>query len=349
MKNILNQDNIQAFKHLIDRNRRIVLTCHMRPDGDAIGSTLGLYHLLKAMGKEVAVVVPDRVPRSLQFLPGVKEIVVFTQYDPYCTRLVNDAELILMCDFNAPYRQGELAPLISSAECGKVLIDHHLDPEVECDVCFSYPELSSTCELVFRIIAACGWFGLVNTQAATCILAGIITDTQNFTVNCNNPEIYEIMMHLLEKDVDKKRIIDETLKSTSIDALRLNSFAILERMEIFENSRCALTVLSKADLDDFNYVKGDTEGLVNIPLEIRGLVYSVFIREDADCIKVSCRSKYDFPVNKLCKDLFNGGGHLMAAGGEYYGTLQDCKDTFVKNMNKYDKLLPSKLEKIERR
>lgn len=347
MKNILNQENIKEFKQLISKHERIVLTCHMRPDGDAVGSTLGLYHLFRALGKQVSVVVPDRVPRSLQFLPGVREIAVFTQYDPYCTRLVGEADLIVMCDFNTASRQGDLASLITSATCEKVLIDHHLDPDVECNLCFSYPDMSSTCELVFRIIAACGWFGDVDTDCATCILAGIITDTQNFTVNCNNPDIYEILMHLLEKNVDKKRIIDEALKSTSVDALRLNSFALLERMTIYEKNRCALIVLSKEDLDKFHYQKGDTEGLVNMPLGIRGLVYSVFMREDADCIKVSCRSKYDFPVNELCKNHFNGGGHLMAAGGEFYGTLDQCREIFVSHMSDYDKYLPKKLEKIE--
>lgn len=347
MKNLLDSDKIHEFKRLIEKHSRIVLTCHMRPDGDAVGSTLGLCHLLRAMGKEACVVVPDRVPRSLQFLPGVKDIGVYTQYDPYCTRIVNEAGLIVMCDFNTAKRQGDLAPLIQNAQCDKVLIDHHMEPDIDCNVCFSYPEMSSTCELVFRIIASCGYFGYVDRDAATCILAGIITDTQNFTVNCNNPEIYEIMMRLLEKGVDKKRIVDEALKSTSVDALRLNSFALLNRMRIFEKSRCALIVLSKEDLQEFHYQKGDTEGLVNMPLGIRGLVYSVFMREDADCIKVSTRSKLNFPVSQICSDLFNGGGHLMAAGGEFYGSLEECRDLFISHISDYDRHLPSKLEKLE--
>lgn len=347
MKNILDQESVRHFKSLIEKHDKIVLTCHMRPDGDAIGSTLGLRHLLKALGKEVNVVVPDRLPRSLMFLPGVKEIAVYTQYDPYCTRLVNEAQLIIMCDFNTPSRQGNLASLIQDAECDKVLIDHHLDPDVKCDVCFSFPNMSSTCELAVRIIAACGYFNYVDNVSATCLLTGLITDTQNFSVNCNNPEIYEIMMRLLEKDVDKKRIVDEALKSKSYDALRLNSFALLERLEIFEKSRCALIVLSKEDLAEYNYQKGDTEGLVNEPLQIRGIVYSVFMREDADCIKISTRSKADFPVNKICSDLYNGGGHLMAAGGEFYGSLEECREIFERHISDYDQYLPAKFDKLE--
>jgi phosphoesterase RecJ-like protein len=349
MKNILNSEDVNEFKRLLDKHERIVLTCHMRPDGDAIGSTLGLYHLLKSLGKEVNVVIPDRIPRSLSFLPGAKEIVVHTQYDPYCSRLVNEAGLIIMCDFNTAKRQGDLAPLISGAACDKILIDHHREPDIECNVMFSYPEMSSACELTFRVIAAAGFYSAVNLESATCLLTGIITDTQNFTVNCNNPEIYEIMMRLLDKGVDKKRIVDEALKSTSFDALRLNSFALLERLTIFERSRCALIVLSKEDLEQFKYQKGDTEGLVNMPLNIRGIVYSVFMREDSDCIKVSTRSKFDFPVCDICKDLFNGGGHLMAAGGEFYGTLEQCREVFLEHMQDYDKHLPARLDKLELR
>lgn len=347
MKNIFNSEDVGKFSAMIENHDRIVLTCHMRPDGDAVGSTLGLYHLLKGLGKDVSVVVPDRVPRSLQFLPGVKEIAVFTQYDPYCTRLIQDAQLIIMCDFNTMSRQGDLADTIQSADCLKILIDHHRDPDIECNIRFSYPEMSSTCELAFRLIAAAGLYSYVNLDCATCILAGIITDTRNFTVNCNNPEIYEIMIRLLEKGVDKKRIIDETLESTSYEALRLKSFALLERLEIFEQSRCALIVLSKQDLDRFSYQKGDTEGLVNMPLNIRGMVYSIFMREDADCVKVSARSKFDFPVCDICRDLFNGGGHLMAAGGEFYGSVDECVTLFKERIHAYDKSLPHKLEKLD--
>lgn len=155
------------------------------------------------------------------------------------------------------------------------------------------------------------------------------------------------MMRLLEKGADKKRIIDEAIKATSYDALMLNSFALLERTRIFARSHCALITLSKEDLKKFNYQKGDTEGLVNMPLNIRGIVYSVFMREDADCIKVSTRSKYGFPVCDICKDLFNGGGHLMASGGEFYGSLQECKDLFLEHMPDYDQFLPDKLDKLE--
>ncbi|MDE7180048.1 MAG: bifunctional oligoribonuclease/PAP phosphatase NrnA [Muribaculaceae bacterium] len=347
MKNIFNSEKVQELKHLLNKHERIVLTCHMRPDGDAVGSVLGLWHVLRAMGKDAHVVVPDRVPRSLHFLPGMKEIAVNTQYDPYCTRLVNEAGLIIMCDFNTPSRQGDLAPLIQGASCDKVLIDHHRGPDIKANVVFSFPEMSSTCELVFRLIAACGYYGYVDKAAATCILTGLITDTQNFSVNCNNPEVYEIQMRLLEKEADKKQIVDEAIKATSYDALRLNSFALLERLEIFEKHRSAVITLSKDDLKKFNYQKGDTEGLVNMPLGIRGIVSSIFLREDNDCIKVSARSKFDFPVCDICSDLYGGGGHLMAAGGEFNGSLEECRELLISHFKDYDRFLPKNIEKLE--
>ena len=347
MRKVLDPESVDEIHRLIKGSNKIVLTCHVHPDGDAIGSTLGLWHLLKKLGKDPSVVVPDLLPKSLRFLPGANEIAVYTRHDPYCTRLVEEADLIICCDFNTASRQDHLAPLIQSSDAPKVLIDHHEDPDMDCKVVFSFPKMSSTCELVFRVIAALGYYGDLGKDGATCLLAGIITDTQNFTVNCPDPEIYEILIALLDKGADKKRIIDECVKACSYDSLRLKSFALSERLEIFPEHRAIVTSLSKEDLRRFNYEKGDTEGLVNMPLNIRGIVYSVFMREDDDQIKISARSKYDFPVSRICSDLYGGGGHLQAAGGEFVGSLEECKRLLIESMDKYDEYLPSKIEKID--
>ncbi len=347
MNKILNPEHVKKFEELLENSGNIVLTCHVHPDGDAVGSTLGLWHLLRSLGKDASVVVPDIPPKSLRFLPGFKEIAAYTRHDPYCTRLVSEADLIICCDFNKPSRQDHLAPLIEEASAPKVLIDHHEDPDMDCVIEFSYPHLSSTCELVFRIIAACGLYGNVDKNCATSLLTGLITDTQNFTVNCPDPEIYEIQMRLIEKGADKRRIIDECIKATSYNSLKLRSYALLERLEIFPEHRSSLITLSKSELDRFSYEKGDSEGLVNEPLNIRGMVYSIFMREDPDCIKVSARSKYNFPVSKICSDLFNGGGHLQASGGEFHGTLEECRELLLLNMSEYDRYLPQKIEKLD--
>ncbi len=332
---------------MIKDSRRIVLTCHVHPDGDAIGSTLGWWHLLKKLGKDAMVVVPDQLPRSLRFLPGAGEIAVYTRHDPYCTRLVDEADLIICCDFNTASRQDHLAPLIQGADAKKVLVDHHEDPDMDCDITFSFPKMSSTCELVFRLIAALGYFEEVDKDCATSILCGLITDTQNFTVNCPDPEIYEVLMRLLELGADKEKIIQECVKACSYESLRLKSFAISEKMEVFARHRGILISLSKEDLERFHYEKGDTEGLVNMPLDIRGIVFSIFIREDAEQIKISARSKYDFPVSKICSDLFGGGGHIQAAGAEFKGSLEECRRMIIEALPKYDSYLPSHLERID--
>lgn len=347
MNKILNPASVKEFSTLLEQSEKIVLTCHVHPDGDAIGSTMGLWHLLKSLGKQPSVVVPDVPPRSLRFIPDFNEIAVYTRHDPYCTRLVEESDLIICCDFNKPSRQDHLAPLIQGAKAPKVLIDHHEGPEIECVVEFSYPEMSSTCELVFRIIAACGLYSDIDRNCATCLLTGLITDTQNFTVNCRNSDVYEILTKLMEKGAEKTRIIDECVKACSYDSLRLKAYALYEKLEIFPDHRGCLITLSKDELDRFNYEKGDTEGLVNEALNIRGMVYSIFMREDPDCIKVSARSKANFPVSKICSDLFNGGGHLQASGGEFHGSLDECRMLLIDNMNNYDSYLPKRFEKLE--
>lgn len=339
MDKIVDREKAKEFLRFIRESERIVLTCHVRPDGDAIGSTLSLWHLLKNLGKDPIVVLPDKAPNNLSFLPGFKEMAVFTSHKEYCEDTVSKSDLIVCCDFNTPSRQDELAPLIQSANCRKVLIDHHTDPDKFTDLIFSYPKMSSTCELVFRIIAAMGLYDRVNKDCATCLLTGIITDTRNFTVNINYPDIYDILMRLLEKDVDKNRIVKEALETRTLNSLRLEAYAISQKMEVFSEHKCALITLDKEELRQFDYEKGDTEGLVNRPLEVKGMIYSIFMREDPDCVKISARSCENFPVSEICKDLYGGGGHIQAAGGEFHGDLEECKKIFLENINKYDKYL----------
>ena len=347
MDKLVETDKAREFRRLIEESHKKVLTCHVRPDGDAIGSTLGLWHLLRSLGKEATVVVPDKAPANLSFLPGFKEIAVYTCHDEYVRSTVAEADLIVCCDFNTPSRQDALAPVIQNAHCRKVLVDHHQEPDAFADLMISYPDMSSTCELCFRLIAGMGFFGEVNLDCATCLLTGIITDTRNFTVNIKHPDIYEILMRLLEKGVDKEKIVKDALNTRSYWSLRLEAFAISERLRIFPAHKAALITLSKDDLERFHYEKGDTEGLVNRPLEIKGVIYSIFMREDADCVKVSARSIGKFPVSEICKDLYGGGGHLQAAGGEFYGSLSDCEALLIDNMERYDRYLPAKSPAIK--
>ena len=342
MDKLIETSKAKELLRMLKESERIVLTCHVRPDGDAIGSTLGLWHLLKVLGKEVNVIVPDKAPNSLSFLPGFKEIAVYTNHKEFCEKTVAECDLIICCDFNTPSRQDALAPLIQSAGCRKVLIDHHQEPDHFTDLVFSDPKMSSTCELVFRIIAAMGLYDKVDTECATCLLTGIITDTRNFTVNIHYTDIYDILMRLMEKGVDKNWIVKEALSTRSLNSLRLEAYAISQKMEIFPEHKCALITLNPEELKRFSYEKGDTEGLVNRPLEVRGMVYSIFLREDPDCVKVSARSCNDFPVSEICKTLFGGGGHVQAAGAEFQGSIEECKKILLENLKNFDKYLPKR-------
>jgi len=347
MDRLINSQEVRKAESMILDASNVVLTCHVRPDGDAIGSTLGLMHLLRALGKNAGVVVPDRPPRTLSFLPGFKDVSVYTLHEPYCRRLVQDADLIICCDFNTPSRQDSLAPLIQEAPCRKMLLDHHQEPVRFTDLVISYPDMSSTCELAFRLIAELGLYNMLNLDAATCLLTGLITDTRNFSVNCNHHDIYEVLMRLLDKGCDKTRIVREALLSRTYWSLRLESFALSEKMQIIPQSRCAIITLSHDELTRFHYERGDTEGLSNRPTEIIGVISSFFLREDSDCIKISARSIENFPVSKVCSDLFGGGGHIMAAGAEFYGSLEECKRRIEENISRYDSYIPKHLPKLE--
>lgn len=339
MDKLIESSKAKELLEILKESMRVVLTCHVRPDGDAIGSTLGLWHLLKTLGKDSAVIIPDKGPTNLSFLPGYKEIAIYTNHKEFCEKTVENCDLIICCDFNTPSRQDALAPLIQDAECRKVLIDHHQEPDNFADLTFSYPKMSSTCELVFRIIAAMGLYDKVDKDCATCLLTGIITDTRNFTVNIHYSDIYDILMRLLEKDVDKDRIVKEALNTRSLNSLRLEAYAISRKMEIFSEHKCSLITLDADELREFSYERGDTEGLVNRPLEVRGMVYSIFMREDPDCIKISARSCDNFPVSEICKNLYGGGGHIQAAGAEFHGSLEECKNKLISHLSDYDKYL----------
>lgn len=325
IKRVINEEQTKRLKQLIADAKNIVITCHMSPDGDAVGSSLGLMHVLRTMGKYTSVVTPDMVPVSLNFLPGVKSIVVYTRQELLAKQLVNEADLIICLDFNALYRIDRFAPVIGQAKATKVMIDHHLDPENFTDLCISYPHMSSTCELLYNAIVLTGMKRFMNYNSATCIYTGMMTDTGNFTYNSNNSDLYIIIAELLKYGIDKDYIYNTAMNTFSADRLRLMGYAMSEKMEVFPEVGGAIIELTREELHRFNYQKGDTESLVNKPLSIPGIYWSIFLREDADYIKVSARSTGDFAVNGYCEQYFSGGGHKNAAGGEFIGTIEDAR------------------------
>lgn len=338
---ILDEKKVARVRALLEDSNKIVITCHLTPDGDAIGSSLGLCHVLADLGKDVAVVTPDMVPRSLAFLPGAKEAVAFTRHEEFARKLLDEAELIFCLDYNEPKRVDRMADALVAAKAPKVMIDHHEHPAPDfCTVTISHPEASSTSMLVFRVLCRLELFDRISRKAAECIYTGMMTDTGNFSYNSNEPDLYVVIAELLRKGIDKDRLFTQACNTFTEAAVRLNGYAVGEKMEIFPDHRCALMTLDAAELERFGYVKGDTEGLVNKPLAIPEVVWSIYLREDPTQIKVSMRSKGHFPVNKVCSELFGGGGHENAAGAEFKGTLAECVDIIKEAMPRYDKYLP---------
>lgn len=336
---LIDETSIKALQVALQHADTIVITCHTSPDGDAVGSSLGLMHVLNATGRTARVILPDPAPSTLRFLPGVKDATVYSKYPDYATELLNSADLLFCLDFNEIKRTGDFADVLQTVTCRKVMIDHHLHPDDFADIKISYPDVSSTSMLVFRTICRLGLLDLVDKQAAECIFTGMMTDTGNFSYNSNDPDLYIVIAELMRKGIDKDRIYSLAMNNKSTDSLRLNAYAILERMQIFAEHRAAVITLSRDELNRFHYHRGDTESLVNQPLSSPDVTYSVFLREEDNYIKVSCRSKGDFPVNKICKDHFGGGGHLNAAGGEFAGTLEQCRQLLIDVMPEYDSYL----------
>lgn len=320
---------LAACKQMLEESNNVVITCHISPDGDAIGSNLALKLLLEKMGKTATVVSPDTAPTDMHFLPDCTNIISYTVTPQRAEEAIKAADLICCLDFNAPKRLGGMGQRIVDAKCRKLMIDHHIEPDTSlCDVIISYPQMTSACELLYRVIEGMGMKEMLDKKIASCIYTGMMTDTGNFSFNSNFPELYLIVAELVRLGVDKDRIYKLTLGTSSEARLRLNSYAIAEKMRLFPSHKAALTILDRFDLKKFHYQVGDTETLANMPLAIPSVIWSTYFREERGYIKVSMRSEGDFHVNTLCAKYFNGGGHANAAGGEYRGPLEGAIRTY---------------------
>lgn len=312
----------------------VSITCHVKPDGDAVGSTLALWHVLNNMGVKTYVITPDTPPNYLRFLPGFKDIVVFSTAKDFASELLNSSDIIFCLDFNALYRVDRMEETLRNASAKKVLIDHHLDPEDFVDLQISSPADSSTCLLLYKVLCCTGLKPLVDKETAMCLAAGMMTDTGNFSYNANDPDAYRIMAELLSTGIDKVAIWN-LLNIKSENQLRLNGYCMEEKMEIFHEYSTSLIQVTKAELDKFDYQKGDLEGVVNQPLQIPNVRVSVLMHQEPDFVKVSMRSQGDIPVNKICEKYFGGGGHLNAAGGEYKGTMEKARVTLIQALEDF--------------
>ena len=344
LSKVISQANIDHVEKWFEKSDKLVIVSHVSPDGDAIGSSLGLYHFLLSQDKTVHVIVPNAFPDFLKWMPGAKDIIQYNRYKEFADKLINEADVLCVLDLNALSRLDDMQEVVRNSPARKLLVDHHLYPEDFARITISHPHISSTSELVFRLICQLGNFSDISKEGAECIYTGMMTDTGAFTYNSNDREIYLIIGELLSKGIDKDEIYRNVFNTASEGRLRLKGYVLCDKMQVFPEFRAALITLTREEQKKFHYMKGDTEGLVNIPLSIKDICFSVFLREDTekDMIKVSLRSVGTFPCNQVAADFFNGGGHLNASGGEFYGTIDEAVELYKQALVKYEDLLLGK-------
>ena len=344
LSRIIDQNNVDHFKKWLDKAERIVITTHTSPDGDAIGSSLGLWHYLRNRGKDVHVIVPNNFPDFLRWMSGTDEIVRYDKHKEQADQLIAGADIICCLDYNEISRIDAVGEPVLASKARKIMIDHHLHPSDFCGIIISHPEISSASEIVFRFICRLGGFDDISFEAAECIYCGMMTDTGSFTYNSNNPEIYYIISELMSKGIDKDAIYRRVYNTYSEGRLRLQGYVLYCKMKLFHEYNAALISLDREEQKRFHYNKGDTEGLVNIPLSVKGIIFSAFLREDTekDMVKISLRSVGSFPCNQIASEYFGGGGHLNASGGEFYGPLKDAENILKQALVKYKELLNKK-------
>jgi phosphoesterase RecJ-like protein len=295
-----------------------------------MGAMLGWGAVMQHLGKEPLMVVPDMFPDYLQWLPNTEKVVRYDKRKDFVDTVLKIADLVFCLDFNSLSRTDAMEEALKNSPAKKVLIDHHPNPDVDTTLCFSRPEASSASELVFRIVWQMGLFEELGKHYAVPVYCGMMTDTGGFTFNSNDPDVFFIISQLLTKHINKDKIYRNVYHNYSEHRLRMVGFVLCNRLVVDDKRHAAYYTLTRADQKQFHFVKGDAEGLVNMPLQIKGLKLSISLREDTErenLVWVSLRSVDAFPCNKVAAQFFNGGGHLNASGGRVYGTIEDAVKT----------------------
>lgn len=339
IERIIQPELIEQARAIIDASQKFVICTHMSPDGDAVGSSTAMANYLRKKGKVANVVFNDTPGANLNFIPGLRDEFVYdNQRDgtpdthEQAMKAIHEADCFIIVDLNVPTRMGEMSKEIMASSAPKILIDHHLDPSVEdFNVIISHPEAAAACELVYTFILQMGDDALIDRTIATQIYCGLMTDTGQFVFASSRPQVYMIVARLLQEGFDKERLHRDLVLEPE-RRVRLKGYILQQKMQLVPEYKAAYFSLNKSELKRFNHQKGDSEGFVNMPLDIYGIQVSAFFREEKNFVKVSLRSKGDFPVNLLAKKFYNGGGHKNAAGGEFLGTLQQAELLFVKGV-----------------
>ena len=327
-KELISQEQQALLLQLIKESENIICTCHQNPDGDALGSCLGWAEYLHTVhGKEVQIIIPDQYPDYLQWLPNTDKIIRYDKHKEGCDWTLQHCDLVFCLDFNTTSRVDQMQAALDASPAHKVLIDHHLDPDVQSVVTISHPEASSTSELVFRLVWQLDGFEQMNKHFAVPIYCGMMTDTGAFTYNSDSCDVFFIISQLLTKHINKDKIYRNVYHNFSENRLRLMGYVLYKSLVVDQKRHASYFTLTREDLKRFHFVKGDAEGLVNLPLQIKGHKLSISLREDTErenLVWVSLRSVDQFPCNKMATDFFNGGGHLNASGGRLNCSINEA-------------------------
>ncbi|MEO8066599.1 MAG: bifunctional oligoribonuclease/PAP phosphatase NrnA [Flavobacteriales bacterium] len=318
---------IAALQTLLSAPRRVAIVTHYNPDGDAIGSSLGLMHVLRAAGHTVQVLLPNAPPAFLQWMPGYADAVIHETEKSRAAEAIAQCEVLFCLDFNRLDRVEKMEELMRTAPM-KVLVDHHREPDVF-DISFSDIGACATSQMVFDIAEAMGWSHHISTAAATCLYTGIMTDSGSFRYSTTTPHTHRVAAALIERGAVPDVIHTAVLDDNSADRIKLLGFALSERLVVHADLGTAVITLSMADQKRFNFRPGDVEGVVNYGLSIRGIRLAAFFMERPDRVKVSLRSKGSLPADRICAEHFLGGGHRNAAGGHAFEPLQQVVERFL--------------------
>ena len=330
---MLNESNKSIINSWLQETRKIAILTHTNPDGDAIGSSLALALALNKKGFDAQVIIPDGLPDFLRWLPGIELSTTFAYKKEKATKILNEADLIFCLDFNDPNRLSGVEELLKVSSARTILIDHHQDPVTFTDLTISETWRGSVGEMIYFFVKELFGGDLLDRDIATCLYVAIMTDTGNFTYASSYPEVFYVVGELMKYGIEKDRIYSMVYDAFSEDRMRLQGYCMQEKMVVLPQYHTAYISLSEEELQRFNHRKGDTEGFVNIPFAVKGVLFTALFIEKKDLIRISFRSRGSFPVNKVASEHYRGGGHVNAAGGDSLLSLEET-------LKKFESLLP---------
>ena len=328
----MNLPDISAIQKALLTPQKIVIVPHRNPDGDAMGSTLGLFHFLKKLNHQAVIVAPNEFPDFLNGIPGAMDVKIFENETKHCIELLEDADLVFTLDFNALHRTGDLMmATLQQLHCPFVMIDHHQSPEDYAFFTYSDTSIGSTCQMVYHFIEALNLKELMDKTIATCLYTGIVTDSGSFRYSSTTSETHRVAASLIDLGVNNAQVHNQLFDNSSHSRLQLLGKA-LQNLKILPDYQTSYITLTQEELDTFQYQKGETEGIVNYGLSLKNVIFTaIFIENKQEgIIKISFRSQDSFDVNQFARKYFNGGGHINAAGGKSNESLSETVDRFLK-------------------